>query len=141
MKKIESFNGQECDTIRREMEMALGRIESKFGIKFGINKMRYNNDEVKVSIDIHTIKDENIKDNGKIAPIEEINFFNKCESYGLKRSDFGKYFVSQGSTYKIMGLLPNRRKYPILVENVNKGKQVLMTASGVKTALDTQNNG
>jgi hypothetical protein len=61
-----------------------------------------------------------LNEDGKKIEVIETNFAAYAEAYGLKQSDFGKTYRSDGKTYKIVGLKPSYRKYPIIVESGSK---------------------
>lgn len=42
-----------------------------------------------------------------------------CRNYGFKEEDLGKTFSSNGSVYRLTGIKPSNRKYPILARKLN----------------------
>ena len=56
----------------------------------------------------------------------------RCGEFGLKQEWLGKSLTfSNAGTYKIVGLLPRKRKNKVLLENAN-GKQASCTVASVK---------
>lgn len=62
------------------------------------------------------------------------NFKNGATLFGLKPEHFGAEFFVKGTVYKIVGLAPNRPKFPIIAERVKDGKKFKFPVS-VKTLL------
>ena len=66
----------------------------------------------------------------------ERTFKELADLFDLHEDDFGKTFKSNGKTYKVAGLLPNRPKRPIVCEDVARaGKLFVFTPEVVKRAL------
>ena len=69
----------------------------------------------------------------------ERTFKELANLFDLREDDLGKTFQSGGKTFKVVGLLPNRPKRPVLCEDAARaGKQFVFTAEGVKRALATR---
>jgi hypothetical protein len=65
------------------------------------------------------------------------DFKRYASRYGLQATDLGRSFTQRRSTFTIVGLVPSRPKYPILVENQN-GKRYKFPASKVAALLPPQ---
>ena len=56
------------------------------------------------------------------SKIEE--YFKKfCSMYGLQEEDLGRTFRSKSKTFKIAGINPRSRQYPIIIQDVDTEKQ------------------
>jgi hypothetical protein len=73
-------------------------------------------------------------DGNQITP-EATAFKTKAWVYGLKPTDLGKEFISNGKTFKITGLISRRKKYPIQATCVETGRGFKFGASQVVAAL------
>ena len=47
--------------------------------------------------------------------------------FGLEAADLGRTIVLDREEHRLVGLTPNRSKYPIVMERVRDGKMVLCT--------------
>jgi hypothetical protein len=61
-------------------------------------------------------------------------FKTRAMMYGLKESDLGRSFKSNGETFTISGLATKAKKFPILATN-SKGQTYKFSASNVKLYL------
>ena len=48
--------------------------------------------------------------------------------FGLEPSDYGRTFKSGGERHRIVGINPNRPKYPISTERISDGRAFKMPA-------------
>jgi len=67
---------------------------------------------------------------------EERDFARCCGRFGLDPEDLGKEFTTgRGNTFRITGINPKRRKYPISGTCTRTGKQYKFSAMQVQFAL------
>jgi hypothetical protein len=72
----------------------------------------------------------------KVMGADREEFGAYAHAYGLEPSDFGAEFTTgTGRTYRITGIAPRRRKYPISAEEVKTGKGYKFPALTVSRAL------
>lgn len=73
--------------------------------------------------------------NGKVVDTAADDFRKNADLFGLKPSDLGMTFISGGETFMVVGLLPNKRAYPVLVERERDKKRMCFRAEGVERKL------
>jgi len=76
---------------------------------------------------------------GTLYSAEKALFEVLAGHFGLKPSDYGRTFHSQGDLFRIVSINPNRPKYPISAERVADRRGFKFTAENV--ALYLQNSG
>jgi hypothetical protein len=74
---------------------------------------------------------------GSLYSIEKALFETLAEHFGLKPSDYGRIFKSNGEAFRITSLNPNRPKYPIGAERVADGRGFKFTVENVVLHLGT----
>ena len=74
---------------------------------------------------------------GSLYSIERALFETLAEHFGLKPSDYGRTFKSNGQAFRITSLNPNRPKYPISAERVADGRGFKFTVENVVLRLGT----
>lgn len=72
---------------------------------------------------------------GSLYSIERALFETLAEHFGLKPSDYGRIFKSNGEAFRITSLNPNRPKYPIGAERVADGRGFKFTVENVVMRL------
>jgi hypothetical protein len=65
-----------------------------------------------------TLKISEVDDDGRVRSEEAETFRHYATSYGLKPEDLGREFNTSCGTYRIIGLKPKNRKYPVIVEHL-----------------------
>lgn len=111
--KINTFTKPTLRSLRIEMDAALKAVMDKHGISHKIGNMSFNGGEFTTSLTVSAgSQDEVIKN----------TFDLYCSDYGLKPSDLNREFTSNGKTFTITGIKPNRRKYPISGVGAQGGK-------------------
>jgi len=125
---MERIDKKNADIIHRAIKIALESVSKQLGISIQAPRMTYGESDFRMTISgvLPVVAGESA-----IASV----FRTKCEKYGLKPHDLGRVFVSNGKRYKITGLKPVNRKYPIIADNVETGKSFKFTASNVIIAL------
>lgn len=73
--------------------------------------------------------------NGEIYSPEKAMFEVLAPQFGLAPSDYGKTFRTSGELHRIVGINPNRPKYPISTERVSDGRGFKMLAENVAMYL------
>ena len=108
---------QNVRVIRSELESLLPQIEKLTGLHVEIGNAIFNPGN---NVIFKLVLSQ--KDGDQVKTPEVTNFNELCELYGLQKSDLGKVFTYNKSSYKIVGLSARRSKYPILVERQPDGK-------------------
>lgn len=76
---------------------------------------------------------------GAIYSSDKAMFEVLAAHFGLEPSDYGRTFRAGGDLHRIVGINPNRPKYPISTERVSDGRGFKMPAENV--ALYLQSSG
>lgn len=103
----------EVKAMRKELEAALAAIEKKHGYKITIGNMTYKTNGFTAKLEGESTA------NGR-NPDKEI-FEANCFRFGIPHTWFGKELKVKNTTYKIVGIKPRSRKYPLLLQNVATG--------------------
>lgn len=72
---------------------------------------------------------------GKLYLAEKALFEVLAGHFGLKSSDYGRTFHSQGDLFRIVSINPNLPKYPISAERIADGRGFKFTAENVALYL------
>lgn len=73
---------------------------------------------------------------GAIYSPDKAMFEVLAPHFGLEPSDYGRTFRSGGDLHRIVGINPNRPKYPISTERVSDGRGFKMPAENVVMYLE-----
>lgn len=112
------LNKQQVADFRAEFEKAMEELAKKTGIVVTMKTIHYSEYEGTLSFKC----EGGVSENGDRDSLKEKEFYQQCRFYGLEPKDYMAKFTSRGETYQIVGLMPSRRKYPILCKNVNTGE-------------------
>lgn len=74
---------------------------------------------------------------GAIYSPDKAMFEVLAPHFGLEPSDYGRTFRSGGDLHQIVGINPNRPKYPISTERVSDGRRFKMPAENVVMYLQS----
>lgn len=120
------MNRSEAKQIMAEAEAAMAAVFAAHNLKGAPVRASFDGGSITLRMKGEGIGDESprVKDWERYA-----------SSYGLPQDALGKLIVVNGKGYRITGLAPSRRKYPITVEEVLTGKDMLLTLQGVKNGL------
>jgi len=128
MEKIEQVNRESAKVLRAEIESALSPVLTAAGMEISKTSVVFtpSDSTIKVSLTFHIV--------GMESP-ESRAFRELANLYGLAPEYLGCEFWSRGKVYKIEGLLPNSRKFPVLASDVSTGKLFKFAVSAVKGNL------
>ena len=125
-----SMNRELIDEVQKEMIKAIKEVEDKLKVKIIPDGGSYNLTE-------GTLKFKVIEtgENRENSMRDEYNRY--CPVFGMKEEWFNKEvtFPDNGDRYKIVGIAPNRRKYPIILQSLTSDKQTLVTVDYIKELL------
>ena len=116
-----------------ETNISFTELEEKFGVKVTLKSGNYTNSNLAMKIEF-----ADIGENGEVNTREAEDFKARAELYGLKPEDLGREFSNGNDTFKITGLKPRSRKFPILAVNTKNGKVYKLAAQMVKLMLSAQ---
>jgi hypothetical protein len=120
-------NTADLKRLRERIESALangaGLASEQFVFKCGNIKFEGDGSSCKVQLSV-TRKDA--------RPEEERRWAEYAEGFGLDPTMIGKQYTrSNGELVEILGLCPNRPKYPVMVRNVALNRRYLITLEEV----------
>ncbi|PZX45739.1 hypothetical protein LY56_01299 [Roseinatronobacter thiooxidans] len=78
-------------------------------------------------------------ENGAIYSPDKAMFEVLAPHFGLEPTDYGRTFATGGDLHRIVGINPNRPKYPISTERVSDGRGFKMPAENVALYLQRSN--
>jgi hypothetical protein len=110
MKKVTTFNRQNIRQINAEMEAALTAIANKYGVDVKLGNTRFTGDNFTTKVQVATVGESGI------TMSKEATDFDRYKTILGIKMDLGQEFQRNGKTYKIIGLKPRSKKYPVLAE-------------------------
>lgn len=132
--KITKFDRASVRQILAECEEALRPVAEKYGLTLDRKGKTYYQDALPVMYQLLVTK---MDEDGNVLSADAKAFQEQAFLYGLEPSDLGREFKSRGDTFRITGLKPRSRKYPVLAKNVKTGKTFKFPAESVKAGLKT----
>jgi hypothetical protein len=129
MSKLTNIERPVVKTIRKDIQDALDKVGEKFGLAFSVGTISYTNDSIGARI-------EGALTSTPGEPKMAVDFRKNCWKHGLKESDLGRVFSNHKlERFKIVGLKPRNRKYPIIAEKVSNGRTYKFSPMSVKMGL------
>ena len=121
----------ERDFVIAQLENALADFEVASGVKGAIQSIRYDEGFANIRIKVSVIGDD-----GEVFS-EEAEAFNKyAVLFDLQSDWLGKTFKStRGREFKITGLKPGNRKYPVIATALDDGKSYKFPAASVRDLM------
>ena len=115
---ITKLDDQSVTHLRNDIETALKLIAGKYNLCIKTGGVRYTPTEGKFKITVNTIDTD-----GTIETAARTKFVRLAASYNLDPDWLDKEFTHEGDTYKIVGLNPRAKRYPVEAVNVYNKKQ------------------
>lgn len=75
-------------------------------------------------------------EDGEQADLDKMMWERYAQMYGMEKDWYGKTFKNDGKEYKIVGINPNKRSKPVIVD-VN-GKRYLVDERTIKMMMEMQ---
>jgi hypothetical protein len=120
-------------SIREQMNAALASVAEKNGVVIQVGNASFTPENANFKLTIATLPDGADPTASASELKAAADWKNQAVFFGLKVAWLGKTFTQLGSTCEIVGLMPKRRKYPVLVRK--NGKLVLFTEDAVKAGM------
>ena len=112
------MNRSTAKLIGQKIEAALKSIGEELGMQIRARGGSYSATACQIKLEV-----SELSDNGTAQTPERIAFIEQAMYYGLVSEDLDAEFTAQnGTTYKIVGLSPRKRKYPIMAARQPDGK-------------------
>jgi hypothetical protein len=125
---MESFNKENLRQIRKEIDEVLAVVAANHGISIEGGNITYQSDKFTIKLTA------TINKPGAVTGAAAADFERYCGIYGLVPSDLGRSFMSNGNTYKLVGLKMKNRKYPFIGER-SDGKRFKFSPDQVRRFL------
>lgn len=124
-----TFDKISIDKIHREMEAALQPVAAKHGITIVQGGGNYGDLDATLKFRLRTHSET-----GETQ--EVLDFKQYAGVFGVPAAALGQTItLSDGGTYKVIGLAPRRRKFPVVIENILTGKRKVATIEAVVSKL------
>lgn len=117
-----------CDRLRRDMMKACLSVAEAHGLT--VEGGDLSDIDLRHSFNIRFRVGIPMGD-GEIFSPEKAMFEALAPLFGLEPSDYGRTFKSGGELHRIVGINPNRPKYPISTERISDGRAFKMPAENV----------
>lgn len=132
MKIINEFDRSNLDVMRSSIDSKLAELESDFNIKIKLGRIGYSDSNFTAKVECNLVKD------GQVIETIAIDFDRYKDAWGLK-FPLGFTFHMTDSMYKVIGLKPRNRKYPIICEALNNGKRYKLSEDIINRKYDEKN--
>ena len=135
---INSVDRSTVKMILEEARVALDAIAEKHGVILERKHCTYSSTEIPVAFKF--VVPERTEDGEAIDP-KETECRKRAPRFGLEPDDYGKMFKTFNGVFRVCGIKPKARKYPVLGESIINGKIYKFHLDSVKTGLQRQSNG
>ena len=124
------MNKKLIDEVQKEIMKAMKEVEKKLDVKIISDGGSYNLTEGTLKFKVTEIGE-------KLENSMRDEYNRYCPLFGMKEEWFNKEvtFPDNGDRYKIAGIAPNRRKYPIILQSLTSDKRILVTVEYIKELL------
>ena len=135
---INSVDRSTVKMILEEARVALDAIAWQHGVILERKHCTYSSTEIPVAFKF--VVPERTEDGEAIDP-KETEFRKLAPRFGLEPDDYGKMFKTFNGVFRVCGIKPRARKYPVLGESITNGKVYKFHLDTVKTGLEKHSNG
>jgi hypothetical protein len=126
--EIKSFDRANLKVLSMDINETLQAVGKKYGISIKTNGGTFDHISFRLKVECSVMQD------GNVISKEETCFKQYASMYGMKPEDLGKNIIVGGKAYKVIGLRPSARRFPILAKRYD-GKRFCLPLSSVKHAL------
>lgn len=130
--KIEQFDRNTVKVLMDDCRVALESVAQKYGLTLDRKGNTYRRDSLPVMFHFLIQKTD---EKGNVLSAAHQEFRKYALLFGLHPDDFGKEVCLNGDWFKISGLKPKSRKFPILGVHMKSGKEFKLPLEGVKMNL------
>jgi hypothetical protein len=120
--KIKAFDGPVLKMLYLEIEAALADLGRRHGISIRVGGARFEDRTAELRLELAVVGN-----GGRVVRKESEAFDRYHAVFGLEPGDLGRVVALDGEEHRLVGLAPNRPKYPIVLERVRDGKTVVGT--------------
>ncbi len=111
---------------RADFAEAMKALEQKYGLVIELKTIHFSYDSFDGKLEA--------KEGASKEDVFKKEFERDCVAVGLVPEDYGQIFTQQSKQYKIVGIDLAKRKYPIIIEDIN-GKRMRCTVDFVRKAM------
>ena len=112
------FTKSNLPGFRADIATALASVEAKHGVKFDLGRISYTATNFRVKLECNSASDQS----GNAVDPRLTKFLANTFRYNISDAAFGQTFTSRGRKFKIVGLNPRAKKYPLSVEDTKGGR-------------------
>lgn len=113
------ITSKDMKNFRVDFDKAMVDLGMKYNLGIKLSNISYTADTFNAKVSGLTVAEGMSR--------EQTEFNNHCYKYGMKPEDYKKEVVFEGDRVQIIGFELNRRKYPILVYNLDAEKKQICT--------------
>jgi len=125
---VKEFDKKTLKTLRQDIDSALKSVADKHGLSLMLGNIRFNEHSFTGKLEARVTENPG-------EPTMAADFKALSMSYGIPASCLHRIVTLNGKRYKIVGLKPRNRKYPIICENVASGKRFKFSPFSIREAL------
>ena len=119
--------------IIEDLAEAIEAVADRYGLTLEQGRCSYHRTDMPVPFRLHVIE---VDAEGEAVDKAKRKFDEVCHLYGLRPDHYGAEFAApSGNKYRISGINPRRRKYPISATEVTSGKGYKFTEAIVRRGL------
>jgi hypothetical protein len=123
-KSINSFDRSTVVLIANDIQSALAKVANQYGVNIKVGNASFSPTNFTTKITVSTISKD-----GTVMGKEASDFDRYAFMFGITDYKVGDEFEFRDETYKIVGMLPRSKKYPVLAKSVSSGKTFKFPAS------------
>lgn len=139
MTKISTFNSNNLDVIRTAINAKLAEVSQELGIAINMGGMSFSSQQATTRLTFKAVSEE-MKEGESIEEASaRSEFATYARSFGLKPEDFGKEVKVDGRKFRIVGIKPRSRKFPVLGEDLINNSVYKLSAIAIKDQLHAAN--
>lgn len=123
-----SFDRDAVRLLRIQLQLKLDELSKALDFDIRLGSARFSQTNVTFKLEVSKVGNDGVAENRAVTDFKRL-----ASSYGLKAEDLHKEFTMMGKQYRIVGLMPRRHAYPLLIEH--NGKQYKASAEQVRSLL------
>lgn len=106
------INKNTLHDFRQDFKTVISSLEEQYGVNINIGNITYNEHKFTTKVEV--------VNSGCEEQMLKEDFEINAKFYGLKPSDFGKTFTSNGKVFTITQIKTKNRTYPIIATDGNR---------------------
>jgi len=127
------FTHDVCKEIAQVISNALVPVAEQFGINIKLGRGTFSANNYTLKIEMACVDPS-----GTILSRERDDWNYSAVAYGLNPEWLDRTFDNGQSVYRISGLKPRSRKYPVLAEDTHTGKMYKFSARAIRMHMMTK---